>query len=197
MPDRRIGKTDNAIFEALQSLSESKPLSQITVTDVARAANITRKTFYDHFPSVTDAYQAFIDAVVTELVERTEEDWRAFLESDLEWTPYLVAKTRLSLFLGNIREFLEPQVSSNRMRNRNITLEEEVRFLHDPFYNAIREGLLGELLMDSDECELVSEFVLTGILWIHRRILSGCHGSDGFNAQEKLCDLVMDGIGCA
>lgn len=83
------------------------------------------------------------------------------------------------------------------MRNRNVTLEEEVRFLHDPFYNAIREGLLGELLMDSDECELVSEFVLTGILWIHRRILSGCHGSDGFNAQEKLCDLVMDGIGCA
>lgn len=194
MSDRRNAKTDEAIFDALQRLTEDKALDQITITDVSRAANITRKTFYDHFPSVSDAYQAFLDGVVMQLVAKTDKDWAFFLETENDWTPYLVVKTRLNLFFGNVREYVEPQIASSRMRNRHITLEEKIRYLRDPFKRAIRDGLLGCDLNESDDDGLVAEFILTGILWMYRQIILGVSSKEFHEAQEKICSFMMDGI---
>lgn len=71
--DRRLNKTDKAIQEALLDLLTGRPLAKISVSDVARQADIDRKTFYLHYATVEDAYQAIADNIIGESMARIEE----------------------------------------------------------------------------------------------------------------------------
>ena len=64
--DRRIIKTQKAIREAFQSLLITKGIDKITVSALAREADIDRKTFYLHYPSI----DALIQQEATLLVDR-------------------------------------------------------------------------------------------------------------------------------
>ena len=50
--DRRIVRSRNAILSAFERLLMEKPLADITVSAIAREANVDRKTFYVHFGTV-------------------------------------------------------------------------------------------------------------------------------------------------
>lgn len=52
--DRRIIRTKRAIYSAISELMSEKRLDQITVTDIARKADINRKTFYTYYSSPDD-----------------------------------------------------------------------------------------------------------------------------------------------
>ena len=52
--DRRVLKTRQAIEEALASLILKTDYDKITVSALAKEANINRKTFYLHYDSVDD-----------------------------------------------------------------------------------------------------------------------------------------------
>ncbi len=194
MIDRRVLKTNQAIFQALQNISERMSISQITVSAVAEEANITRKTFYDHFPTVLDAYQAFLDSVVKEVSEKTELDWQSIAESDAEYSPNEETEIRLMLFLGNVRELIELQALGSRKRNRYMTQEEQLSLLSKPFTSYVEKGLLGDPSRFGDEIALVADFVLAGMLWMYRRCLLN-DGTDSFyEAQLRVCKLIMGGL---
>ncbi len=194
MIDRRVLKTNQAIFQALQNISERMSISQITVSAVAEEANITRKTFYDHFPTVLDAYQAFLDSVVKEVSEKTELDWQSIAESDAEYSPNEETEIRLMLFLGNVRELIELQALGSRRRNRYMTQEEQLSLLSKPFTSYVEKGLLGDPSRFGDEIALVADFVLAGMLWMYRRCLLN-DGTDSFyEAQLRVCKLIMGGL---
>lgn len=194
MIDRRVLKTNQAIFQALQNISERMPISQITVSAVAEEANITRKTFYDHFPTVLDAYQAFLDSVVKEVSEKTELDWQSIAESDAEYSPNEETEIRLMLFLGNVRELIELQALGSRRRNRYMTQEEQLSLLSKSFTSYVEKGLLGDPSRFGDEIALVADFVLAGMLWMYRRCLLN-DGTDSFyEAQLRVCKLIMGGL---
>lgn len=55
-----LTKTDSAIKEALLCLLESKKLADITVSELARKANISRSTFYEHYGNPADVYDALV-----------------------------------------------------------------------------------------------------------------------------------------
>lgn len=194
MSDRRNQKTDQAIFQALQTITEETPLSRITVSAVAREANITRKTFYDHFPTVLDAYQAFLDSVVDEIAEKTEQDWQSAAESDIVYSPVEETELRLRFFLGNVRILIESQALGSRQRNRRITQEEQIALLSRPFLKHVENGLLGDSARFRDEIALVSEFVLAGMLWMYRRWLLSERSDSFYEAQLRVCRLIMGGL---
>ena len=50
--DRRIVRTRKAINTALDKLLSENDVSKITVSAIAREADIDRKTFYLHYPSI-------------------------------------------------------------------------------------------------------------------------------------------------
>lgn len=194
MSDRRNQKTDQAIFQALQTITEETPLSRITVSAVAREANITRRTFYDHFPTVLDAYQAFLDSVVDEIAEKTEQDWQSAAESDIVYSPVEETELRLRFFLGNVRILIESQALGSRQRNRRITQEEQIALLSRPFLKHVENGLLGDPARFGDEIALVSEFVLAGMLWMYRRWLLSERSVSFYEAQLRVCRLIMGGL---
>ena len=63
--DRRVARTRRSIRMALIKLLAAKPLGQITVTELANAADINRKTFYNYYGDVS----MVVDEIENEIVE--------------------------------------------------------------------------------------------------------------------------------
>lgn len=69
-------RTRRRLREALLSLAEREDVSAITVNDVTEQAELNRSTFYLHYPDM----DAFVDDVLTQLVDALEEGGRRLLE---------------------------------------------------------------------------------------------------------------------
>ena len=68
--DRRVLKTRQAIEEALASLILKTDYDKITVSALAKEANINRKTFYLHYDSVDDVLDAMTKRHAQKTMER-------------------------------------------------------------------------------------------------------------------------------
>lgn len=66
--DRRITKTKAAIREAFFSMIKEKSSPKITVTEIAKRANIDRKTFYLHYDSTEAIVNEFYQELINELL---------------------------------------------------------------------------------------------------------------------------------
>ena len=53
-------KTESAIKSALVNLLAVKPLADVTVSELAREAGISRSTFYDHYGNVGEVYEELV-----------------------------------------------------------------------------------------------------------------------------------------
>lgn len=71
--DRRIIKTRAAIQNAYYSLIAENS-GKLTVSEIARRANIDRKTFYLHYTSVEDIPKEFLCKCVEELIASLRKD---------------------------------------------------------------------------------------------------------------------------
>ena len=72
--DRRVVRTRRAIVEAFACLLAKYPLDKITISAIAREANIDRKTFYLHYSSVND----LVNQNIEESLERIASALRGF-----------------------------------------------------------------------------------------------------------------------
>lgn len=68
--DARYRKAEERIQNALCSLLSTKPLADISVSELARSANVSRATFYSHYGNVGDVFD--------QLVIKTLSDVRPF-----------------------------------------------------------------------------------------------------------------------
>jgi Transcriptional regulator len=64
MVDRRIRKTKKEIENALMELVEQQDFEQISVTDIADKADISRRTFYQHYVDKYDLLAKLEDGLV-------------------------------------------------------------------------------------------------------------------------------------
>lgn len=194
--DRRLAKTDRAIFEALQRLCESKPVSRIGVSELAREADITRKTFYSHFSNVSDAYSCFLSRLVDDIALRTEDDVRLVMASLVSLPPRDELELRLRLFLGNAGAFVEAGSELRVRRARHVTQEELFSYMFNPFLARVEEGLLGDPTRFAGREGLVAGFVLSGTIWALRQWLTGGCKESMVDVQDAVCEILVNGIGC-
>ena len=54
-------RTDADIKRAFLSLMGRKPLADITITELAREAKVSRSTFYAHFNNLSDVYESLVE----------------------------------------------------------------------------------------------------------------------------------------
>ena len=78
--DRRTRKTKEALFSALVGLLGRKPLDAISVTELTRAADVNRSTFYTHYQGIYDIYEELL-AVGRTSVDRIAAEQRDSLRA--------------------------------------------------------------------------------------------------------------------
>ena len=69
--DRRVKRTKKALRDALLSLLEKKPITEISVTELTTLADVNRATFYFYYTDLLDmlqqiqneAYQSFKEVI--------------------------------------------------------------------------------------------------------------------------------------
>lgn len=78
--DRRVRRTQQAIKGAFLELLGEKPMDRITITELAQAADINRKTFYAHYENVQAVMASVENDIVNHFMEViTEQDLISFL----------------------------------------------------------------------------------------------------------------------
>lgn len=116
--DRRIAKTKNAIHEAFFDLLKIKDINNITVTELARKADIDRKTFYLHYQSVyaiIEEYKSDVYEKARIMIKETEAfDIRALFSGysrlmieDLPLYEYIATKPSLRYLQYEFKEILK------------------------------------------------------------------------------------------
>ena len=60
-------RTEQRIRDALLKLLANKPLADITVSELAREAHVSRSTFYEHFGNPDDVYDVLMAEISAEM----------------------------------------------------------------------------------------------------------------------------------
>lgn len=187
--DRRIVRSRNAILSAFERLLLEKPLADITVSAIAREANVDRKTFYVHFGTVDGLLDAIAVDVVESIVDSVEKTLSS-MKGDASERALSAAAT----FFRTINEALCNNLVLNRQLIENIPLDDFMARLRVPLEHEIAErGLLPEGLKD-EMFDYYLAFLLSGIIGIYRTWAL----SDGSVPIERVSavanDLTISGL---
>lgn len=182
--DRRILKTKKAIYEALVELMQKKKLNSITVTELAAAANINRKTFYTYYSTVNDV----LDEVINELISSLKDLMYAMSEDYNMLSPQT-----LFAFLNTIMSDVDIVRALFTSDNGNM--------LFNKLQKALQETLLKELI-DSDikmnippeQYPLISSFVAGGLIYVYYEWITNPNGTSLDEMARTLTTLIISGV---
>lgn len=65
--DTRFRKCEERIQKALGELLSTKPLSEVSVSELARKANVSRATFYAHYDNVGDVFDQLVELALSDV----------------------------------------------------------------------------------------------------------------------------------
>ena len=181
--DRRIVRSRNAILSAFERLLMEKPLADITVSAIAREANVDRKTFYVHFGTVDGLLDAIAVDVVEMIVDSVEKTL-ASMDGDTNERALGAAAT----FFKTVNEALCNNLVLNRQLIENIPLDDFMARLRAPLEHEIAErDLLPQGLKD-EMFDYYLAFLLSGIIGIYRTWAL----SDGSVPIERVSEVAND-----
>lgn len=157
--DRRQIKTKKAIIKAFFDLLQEKNLSKITITELAKLADIDRKTFYLHYKSIAELYND-LGSMFVSLIKDAIIEYSANNNS-----PY-------SLFAG-INDIIREKESLFKSIARNNDFTD--------FMFSIKDILCEELISlygnkntpASERFKLTAEFIASGTVSMYLRWLRG------------------------
>ncbi len=182
--DRRILKTKKAIYEALVELMQKKKLNSITVTELAAAANINRKTFYTYYSTVNDV----LDEVINELISSLKDLMYAMSEDYNMLSPQT-----LFAFLNTIMSDVDIVRALFTSDNGNM--------LFNKLQKALQETLLKELIdndikmnIPPEQYPLISSFVAGGLIYVYYEWITNPNGTSLDEMARTLTTLIISGV---
>ncbi len=161
--DRRVEKTKGSIQRAYLELMMEKKNGKITISEVARRANIDRKTFYLHYDSTEDIIREFCRDKVEELLGHL----------GLEHFP------EQAFHVERLFEILNQMIEENIVLLQFVSENREYNYFFDelkaPLVSIIVRGCRKYLNYSDDELKIYAEFYVSGILnsyirWIREGI---------------------------
>lgn len=183
-PDRRILKTKKAIYEALVELMQKKKLNSITVTELAAAANINRKTFYTYYSTVNDV----LDEGINELISSLKDLMYAMSEDYNMLSPQT-----LFAFLNTIM--------SDADIARDLFASDNGNMLFNRLQKALQETLLKELIdndikmnVPPEQYPLISSFVAGGMISAYYEWITNPNQTSLDDMARTLTTLIISGV---
>ena len=159
--DRRVRRSRRAMMDAFDRLIVLTPLDQITVSAIAREADVDRKTFYQHFGTVDGLLDAIAEEVVSELLDEVELATRERVEMGEDVRP-------LKAFFEALSEHLSKNESLQQRYCEHVPAELLFDHLARPLTRQIVERgfVRGEL--SSEHLEMLLAFGLGGLFSLYR-----------------------------
>lgn len=165
---RRQIQTRADIHRVAIDLAMAKPVSEITVEEIAKAAGVSRRTFFNYFASKDDAFVPAVSEIPADIAD-------AFVRGEGENADLLTAASAL---LQARASYLGPSLASHR---NLIDVKHDNPQLHPLFMKAVRtfelklRGLLAQRLgRDEEDPEVVASACLISSVekasldvWLH------------------------------
>lgn len=163
--DRRVIRTKKAIRNALTRLLSQKSISEITVKELAQAADINRKTFYNYY---SDIHQV-IDEMENELVAAFENALQEnILNPDMQ-NPHAVF-SKLTEILSDDIDFYGYLLKSDAPSNL-------ISKIMSALKSKAREAFAGQVDLDKDTLDFIIDYVAAGMIAVYQ---------SWFNSDRKL-----------
>lgn len=154
--DRRTAKTKKAIAIALAKLLSEKEINKITITDIAKEADINRKTFYNYYNSVYEV----IDDIENEIVSAFSKSLSEIdMKSDFQ-KPQIILRVLMEIIRQHA-DFYGRIFTAGANPN-----------LPDKIAAAITERLKSEFEarteLDGIKLEIISTYTIAGMAAVYR-----------------------------
>ena len=188
--DRRIIKTEKAIRKAYFDLLVERKTSRISISDIARKADIDRKTFYLHYDSVDQVLSDYLDermVYIDSLLEKyhyfdnpfdvetiymiTEETQR---NDDIKYLKLIAGNSAYDeLWLRIQMKISEAAVKLNRsnLRGTDEALKIASEYFSSGVINVYRKWLNGDY--DADLHEIVEQVSMIAHYGLKQLIITG------------------------
>jgi AcrR family transcriptional regulator len=153
--DRRIGKTQASIRNALITLIIEKEISQITVKELAERANINRKTFYMHYSSIED----ILDKIENEIIEKLLFVLEKYDFFDSQFDVYALFRS-LNDVINDDFELYQRLVFANSYTFLIIKVKKVLK-------DTILEKYNDKLNMSKDLYNLYAEYIASGVMSLY------------------------------
>jgi len=139
--ERRRANTRERLLDAAERVVAGKGADGATIEDFVSAAGVSRGTFYNYFPTVTDLLHALNTRVASELDRRLDEVTGNIEDSATRLAAicHLVISNTLS---DPMRGWVAVQIAASRAPRQ--------RILEDRFAALYREGVAGGRFRDVD-----------------------------------------------
>ena len=180
--DKRIMKTKRAIHAAMTKLLAGKPIEEITVTELAEAAEINRKTFYNYYSSVNMVAEEMED----EIVARFDETLRRLDFDTLLKDPQTTFNTLARLITSDL-DFYRSILTN---RNQNSFLQKIISSLKE----RVMTLYAAQIPMDSKLVEYMLEYIVAGMVSVYQRWFESGMKEDIEALSSTVCTLAVYGI---
>lgn len=158
--DRRVRRSRRAIIEAFERLIMSCELDEITVSALAREADVDRKTFYQHFGTIDGLLDAIADQTVSEILDEVEEAVGDGGPSG--------DRARLHAFFDALMRNLSEDLILEQRYYEHIPSELLFERLSRPLMRQIVDRGLVSGTLTGDDLEMLLSFGLGGLFSLYR-----------------------------
>lgn len=185
--DRRVRRSRRTIVEAFDRLIMTLPLEEITVSAVAREADVDRKTFYQHFGTIDGLLDAIAEGFVTELLDEVE------LAMAADAAPGEASRP-LRAFFVILAEHLNENLLLRQRYCEHVPPEIMFDHLSRPLVRqVVGRGFVREGLPD-EELEMLLAFGLGGLFSLYRWWLLSDRRIPVEEVASRACQLVESGV---
>lgn len=187
--DARIERSRALIIDAFERLVMSQPYDKITVSAIAREAQVDRKTFYQHFGSIEGVTKAIGDEAVVGIVAEVEQ---ALKQHEIDSAD---KEALAHAFFRAVSDSISSNLLVNIALFEAVPNEVLISHLRVPLQRELMERNLIDFNMPEEQINYYFSFELGGILSVYRSWMK--EGGDPFKLDEIAdiaTELAMYGI---
>ncbi len=174
--DRRTQKTKAAIRKAYFSILMEKKGTHITIAEIARRADIDRKTFYLHYDSAEDIMREFSEDKIRELWGLLEKD--GFFEHPFD----------VHLLFSDLNDLIMQDIDFYEHIIHTSAFDFIWTEMQDLLVKTIKEVYTGIVNLSPEQLDVYARFYASGVLSVY---VAWLKGDLPFNI-DKLGKVVAD-----
>lgn len=180
--DRRIQKTKSSIQQAYIDKIKEGSGHKITIAEIARLANIDRKTFYLHYESVDDILKDFCQERVEELVSRLSKT--DFFENPMKLTQVFLI---LNDILERDMDFYRHLSSSNSY----LFFWDQIQEI---MVHALIKAYVDKITVSPADFQIYCTFFVSGIIRLYQDFLRAPESGDIEKRAAIIVDIAANGV---